>query len=54
MRTDTLRPISPRNRAVLMDWLIEVHYCFKWQQQTLHILASIVNRCVPASLFFGV
>ena len=46
IRSPTLQPISPRHRAILVDWMIEVHQCFKWQQQTLYIVASIVNRLV--------
>ena len=37
-------PITPRNRAVLIDWLMEVHSCFGWHTQTLHLMVSIVNR----------
>jgi len=36
--------ITPRMRAILIDWLVEVHQKFKMQPQTLYICVNILDR----------
>lgn len=35
-------------RAILVDWLIEVHYKYKLQQETLFITIRIIDRYLEA------
>ena len=36
--------INDKMRAILIDWLIEVHYKFKLQPETLFITARIIDK----------
>jgi len=36
--------VTPRMRAILIDWLVEVHFKFKLQAQTLYICVNILDR----------
>jgi cyclin B len=36
--------ITARMRAILIDWLVEVHLKFKMQAQTLHICVNVLDR----------
>lgn len=36
--------INDKMRAILIDWLIEVHYKFKLQPETLFITVRIIDR----------
>jgi cyclin B len=36
--------INDKMRAILVDWLIEVHCKFKLQRETLFITVSIIDR----------
>lgn len=38
------KDINPKMRAILIDWLIEVHYKFKLHSQTLWLCVNIVDR----------
>lgn len=38
------RDINEKMRAILVDWLIEVHYKFKLNAETLFITISIIDR----------
>jgi len=37
-------------RAILVDWLIEVHSKFKLQHETLFITTSIIDRYLSTQL----
>jgi cyclin B len=36
--------INDKMRAILIDWLIEVHYKFKLQEETLFICITLLDR----------
>ena len=36
--------INDKMRAILVDWLIEVHSKFKLQRETLYITITIIDR----------
>ena len=36
--------ISARMRAILLDWLIEVHYKFKLSPETLYLCINLIDR----------
>jgi hypothetical protein len=36
--------VTPRMRAILIDWIVEVHLKFKLQTQTLYIAANVLDR----------
>lgn len=36
--------LTPRKRGILIDWLIEVHYKFKLEAETLYITVSLIDR----------
>nr|XP_023027402.1 G2/mitotic-specific cyclin-B2-like [Leptinotarsa decemlineata] len=36
--------ITPQMRAILVDWLVEIHFHFNMHQETLHLCVSIVDR----------
>ena len=36
--------ITPRMRAILIDWIVEVHQKFKMQPQTLYICVNVLDR----------
>lgn len=36
--------INDKMRAILVDWLIEVHSKFKLQKETLYITINIIDR----------
>jgi hypothetical protein len=38
------RDITPKMKEILMDCLIDVHYKFKLQQDTLYLTANIIDR----------
>jgi cyclin B len=38
------RDINEKMRAILIDWLIEVHYKFRLKEETLFITANIIDR----------
>lgn len=38
------RDINEKMRAILVDWLIEVHYKFKLNPETLFITISLIDR----------
>jgi cyclin B len=39
--------INPRMRAVLIDWLVEVHMKYKLKAETLFLAVSILDRFLP-------
>jgi len=41
---DIQTDITPRMRAILIDWLVEVHQKFKMQPQTLFICVNVLDR----------
>jgi hypothetical protein len=41
--------ITERMRAILVDWLLEVHYKFKLCQQTLYLAISVLDRFLSMS-----
>jgi hypothetical protein len=41
--------ITERMRAILVDWLLEVHYKFKLCQQTLYLAISVLDRFLNMS-----
>ena len=30
-------------RAILLDWIVDVHYSFKLRQETLHLTVEIID-----------
>lgn len=36
--------VTPRMRAILLDWLIEVHYKFKLVPETLYLCINLIDR----------
>lgn len=42
--------INDKMRAILVDWLIEVHSKFKLQRETLYIAISIIDRYLASQL----
>ena len=36
--------INERMRAILVDWLVDVHLKYKQSSETLHLTASIIDR----------
>ena len=36
--------VTPRMRAILIDWMVEVHLKFKLQAQTLYIAVNVLDR----------
>lgn len=38
------RDINEKMRAILIDWLIEVHYKFRLKEETLFITCNIIDR----------
>lgn len=42
-----------RNRAVLINWLVEVHISYKFVQETLHLAVSILDRYLQINLTAG-
>ena len=36
--------LHPRKRAVLVDWLVEVHHQFNLLQETLYLTVALINR----------
>ena len=36
--------INERMRAILMDWLVDVHLKYRQSTETLHLTASLVDR----------
>lgn len=41
--------ITERMRAILVDWILEVHYKFKLTQQTLYLAVSVLDRFLHES-----
>jgi hypothetical protein len=41
---ELVAPTTPRNRAVLIDWVVDVHRGFGWHVQTLYVATSIIDR----------
>merc|ERR1719443_606215 len=41
---ETQADINPRMRAILIDWLVEVHMKYKLRAETLFLSVSILNR----------
>ncbi|PHT52953.1 G2/mitotic-specific cyclin-2 [Capsicum baccatum] len=46
---DSQPEISEKMRAILIDWLIEVHHKFELNQETLYITINIVDRYLAAA-----
>ncbi|XP_041652247.1 cyclin N-terminal domain-containing protein 2 isoform X2 [Cheilinus undulatus] len=44
--TDLIQPFTDATRAVLVDWLIQVHELMHFQEETLHLTIHLLNRCV--------
>ena len=38
------KDINDKMRAILIDWLIEVHYKFKLLPETLYLTVNIIDR----------
>ena len=36
--------INEKMRAILVDWLIEVHHKFQFEQETLHLTINLIDR----------
>lgn len=36
--------ITPRMRALLIDWLVQVHFKFQLLQETLYLTVAILDR----------
>lgn len=41
---DDQRDVLPKMRAVLMDWINEVHLQYHFVQETFHMAVSIIDR----------
>eukprot|EP00392_Amoebophrya_sp_AT5.2_P003104 g3109.t1 len=41
---DKQMEISSRMRGILLDWLVEVHYKFKLQPETLYLCINLIDR----------
>lgn len=44
--------ISGRMRAILVDWLIQLHARFQLMQDTLYMCVAIIDRFLQVSLAF--
>lgn len=44
MYMDTQRDINARMRAILVDWLVEVHMKFRLVPETLYLCVNIIDR----------
>ena len=40
--------IHDKMRAILVDWLIEVHQKFKLQKETIYIAVALIDRYLAA------
>ncbi|KAG7336625.1 cyclin-like protein, partial [Nitzschia inconspicua] len=49
LSTERQPHITERMRAILVDWILEVHYKFKLCQQTLYLAISILDRFLHKS-----
>lgn len=38
--------INEKMRAILVDWLVDVHLKFKLTPETLYLAVNVVDRCV--------
>ncbi len=45
------REITPKMRAVLIDWLVEVQQEYKLLQETLHITIGILDTYLQVNFF---
>lgn len=41
---DGQRDVFPKMRAVLIDWINEVHLQYRFAQETFHMAVSIIDR----------
>jgi len=41
---DSQPKINDQMRAILVDWLVEVHVQYRWQPETLFLMVSIIDR----------
>lgn len=41
---DGQRDVFPKMRSVLIDWINEVHFQYRFQQETFHMTVSIIDR----------
>ncbi|XP_056138821.1 cyclin N-terminal domain-containing protein 2 [Lampris incognitus] len=44
--TDLPRPFTDTTRAILVDWLIQVHEVLHFQDETLYLAVHLLNRCL--------
>jgi Cyclin, N-terminal domain len=44
--TQISRHIKPNARAILVDWIIDVHYINKLMPETLFLTIHIIDRCL--------
>ena len=42
------KEINAKMRAILVDWIVEVHMKFKLVPPTLYLAVQLIDRCVPA------
>ncbi|XP_041733071.1 cyclin N-terminal domain-containing protein 2 isoform X2 [Coregonus clupeaformis] len=43
---DLPRPFTNATRAILVDWLIQVHEVFHFSEETLYLSVHLLNRCL--------
>jgi cyclin B len=46
----TQKEINAKMRAILIDWIVEVHMKFKLVPPTLYLAVQLIDRCVLFSL----
>ena len=46
---DNQKDINAKMRAILVDWIVEVHYKFKLQQATLWLCINIIDRFLEST-----
>lgn len=47
---DGQRDVHPKMRAVLIDWINEVHYQYHFMQETFHMTVSIIDRYLQVNI----
>ena len=47
------RDINGRMRAILVDWLVQVHSKFRLLQETLYMCVAIMDRYLQVSMLWG-
>lgn len=49
---DGQRDVFPKMRAVLIDWINEVHQQYRFTQETFHMAVSLIDRYLQVRRIF--